>query len=106
MSRVTNYVVLADSGLGDDEGDSHADDLPPPWVRVDQQARGGGCLMEGRVWVRAVNSGIAGPGPGMHAVLAELRAHPWDSPEDVTVMVKEQDYRGWRAVDWRDPSAA
>lgn len=105
MSYVTNYVVLADIGIGNDEDDTHEDDLPAPWVQVDGHAQGGGCVMEGRVWVRAVNSGITGPGPVMSTVLAELRAHRWESPEDVTVLVKEENYNGWRAVDWRDPNA-
>lgn len=103
VSYVTNYVVLAESGSGNDDDLTHPDNLPRPWVRVDRSASSGaawGAVMEGRVWLRVNNWG-----PSTRQVTAELRAHPWDSPEDVTLLVKEQDFGGWRVVDWRDPEA-
>lgn len=100
MSYETSYVVLADFGIGNDEDDAREDDLPAPWVRVDRCVRGDG-PMEGRVWIRSVNKS-----PTCDEVLAELRNHWWDSPEDVTVLVKKQDFAKWRlVVDWRDPFA-
>lgn len=98
MSHVHNFIVLAQVPSTDDE--PPRDDLPSPWIRIDESIVGDGKGMEGRVWAR-VSNGL----PTAAQVAAELRAHPWDEPDGVMLIVKEQDDPSWRIVDWRDPEA-
>lgn len=97
MSRVNNYVALADCG-GEpiDDNGTCSDDLPAPWKRVDHGVVGDGKSFEGRVWLRATNW------TSPDEIAEEIRVHQWDDPDHVTLLAKEQDYESWEIIEWRE----
>lgn len=100
MSHVNNYMICALEGEWDDARklEFAATLTPPLWrnrgspfVLVSDLA-GGGKAVEADVWMAAFN------GLEPTDLLNHLRTIEWDHPEDVQLIIKEQDDEQWRAV--------
>ncbi len=101
MSTVHNYVLL--SACEDVE-------MPHPWARVDQFVTSlgpradplvlAGKVMEVNVYLRVVSDGTP-----IESIAKQVRDAPWDDPDGVVLMTKQQDDDGWSIYDHRSETA-